>query len=104
MLELGKQLTNVKEQYENAKVLLEKNKQRKEIEASIEKLTKDYGSLEELLSRIKSLKEDSGKADKALRAIEGFRDKQRVSEFRRGLDSIQNRRGIIEKDLAQRRV
>jgi DNA repair exonuclease SbcCD ATPase subunit len=102
LLEVGRQLTNVKEQYENAKVLLEKNKQRKEIEASIEKLTKDYGSLEELLNRIKSLKEDSDKADKALRVIEGFSDKQRVAEFRKGLDSIQNRRGIIEKDLAQR--
>ena len=31
-----------------------------------------------------------------------MKDKQRVSEFRKELDAIQNRRGDIEKDLAQR--
>jgi DNA repair exonuclease SbcCD ATPase subunit len=102
LVEVNKQLTQVKEQHENAKSLLEKNKQRKEIEASIERLTKDYNSVEELLSRIKNQEEDFKKADEALRAIEGLKDKQRVSEFRKGLDAIQNRRGDIEKDLAQR--
>ena len=102
LVEVNKQLTQVKEQHENAKSLLEKNKQRKEIEASIERLTKDYNSVEELLSRIKNQEEDFKKADEALRAIEGLKDKQRVSEFRKGVDAIQNRRGDIEKDLAQR--
>jgi len=102
LVEVNKQLAQVKEQYENAKALLEKNKQRKEIEASIERLTKDYNRVEELLSRIKNQEEASKKADEALMAIEGLKDKQRVSEFRRGLDAIQNRHGDIEKDLAQR--
>lgn len=102
LVEVNKQLTQVKEQHENAKSLLEKNKQRKEIEASIERLTKDYNSVEELLSRIKNQEEDFKKADEALRAIESLKDKQRVSEFRKGLDAIQNRRGDIEKDLVQR--
>jgi len=102
LVEVNKQLAQVKEQYENAKALLEKNKQRKEIEASIERLTKDYNRVEELLSRIKNQEEASKKADEALRAIEGLKDKQRVSEFRKGLDAIQNRHGDIEKDLAQR--
>ena len=102
LVEVNKQLAEVKEQYENAKALLEKNKQRKEIEASVERLTKDYNSVEELLTRIKKQEEDFKKAGEALRAIEGLEDKQQVSEFRKGLDAIQNRRGDIEKDLAQR--
>ena len=102
LVEVNKQLAEVKEQYENAKALLEKNKQRKEIEASVERLTKDYNSVEELLTRIKKQEEDFKKASEALRAIEGLEDKQQVSEFRKGLDAIQNRRGDIEKDLAMR--
>jgi len=102
LVEVNKQLAQVKEQYENTKALLEKNKQRKEIEASIERLTKDYNGVEELLSRIKNQEEDFKKADEALMAIEDLKDKQRVSEFRKGLDAVQNRRGDIEKDLAQR--
>jgi len=102
LVEVNKQLTKIKEQYENAKALLEKNKQRKEIEASIERLTKDYNSLEELLARMKKQEEDFEKADEALQTIEGFQDKQRASEFRKELDAIQNRRGDIENDLAMR--
>ena len=102
LMEVNKQLAQVKEQYENSRALLEKNKQRKELEASIESLTKNYNDVDELLSRIKSLEEDSKKADEALQAIEGFADKQQVSKFRKGLDAIQNRRGDIEKDLTMR--
>jgi DNA repair exonuclease SbcCD ATPase subunit len=102
LVEVNKQLAQAKEQYENAKALLEKNKQRKEIEASIERLTKDYNSVEELLSRMENQEEDFRKADEALMAIEGLKDKQQVSESRKGLDAIQNRRVDIEKDLAQR--
>jgi len=102
LVEVNKQLAKVKEQYENAKALLDKNKQRKEIEVSIERLTKDYNSVEELLARIKKQEEDFKKADEALQTIEGFKDKQRASEFRKELDAIQNRRGDIENDLAMR--
>jgi DNA repair exonuclease SbcCD ATPase subunit len=102
LVEVNKQLAKVKEQYENAKALLDKNKQRKEIEVSIERLTKDYNSVEELLARIKKQEEDFKKADEALQTIEGFKDKQRASEFRKELDAIQNRCGDIENDLAMR--
>jgi DNA repair exonuclease SbcCD ATPase subunit len=102
LVKVGEQLAQVKERYENAKALLDKNKQRKEIEASIERLTKDYNSVEELLTRIKKQEEDFKKADEALQAIEGFEDRQQVSEFRKGLDAIQNRRGDIENDLTMR--
>jgi len=102
LVEVSKQLAQVKEEYENSRALLEKNKNRRDIEASIERLTKDYNGVAELLRRIENQEEDSKKADEALRAIEGFKDKQQVSEFRKGLDAIQNRRGDIEKDLAMR--
>jgi DNA repair exonuclease SbcCD ATPase subunit len=102
LVEVSKQLAEVKEQYENARALLEKNRQRREIEASIQRLTKDYDSVEKLLGNAKNLREDSERADKALKGIAGFRDKQQVSGLRRELDAVQNRRGSIEKDLAER--
>jgi DNA repair exonuclease SbcCD ATPase subunit len=102
LVEVNKQLTEVKEQYENAKALLEKNKRRKDIEASIERLTKDYNDVEELVSKIKNQKKDSKEADEALRDIEGFEDKQQVLELRKELDAVQNRCWNIENDLAMR--
>jgi len=102
LVEVKKQLAEAKERYETSKALLEKNKQRREIELSIQNLTENYNDVDELLTRIKSLEEDSRKADEALVGIEGLKDKQQVPELRRGLDAIQNRRGDIDKDLAQR--
>ena len=102
LVEVNKQLAEVKEQYENARALLDKNKQRKEIEASIERLTKDYNSVEELLTRIKNQEEDFKKADEALQAIEGLEDKQQVLELRKDLDAVQNRCWNIENDLTMR--
>ena len=102
LVEASKQLAMVKEQYENARALLDKNRQRKEIEASIQRSVKDYDGVEKLLSNVKKLREDSEKANRALGAAEGFRDKQELSGFRRELDAVQNRREIIGKDLAQR--
>jgi DNA repair exonuclease SbcCD ATPase subunit len=102
LVEVGRTLAEVKEQHENARALLEKNRQRKEIEASVQRLTKDYDGVERLLGNVKNLKEESERAGKALGSIDGFRDKQDVSEFRRQLDVIQNGRGTIENDLVQR--
>jgi DNA repair exonuclease SbcCD ATPase subunit len=102
LVEASKQLAMVKEQYENAKALLDKNRQRKEIEASIQRSVKDYDSVEKLLSNVKKMREDSEKANRALGAAEGVKDRQEVSKLRRELDAIQNRRAGIENDLAQR--
>lgn len=102
LLEVSRQLAEVKEQYENARALLEKNRQRKEIEVSIQRSSKDYDGIEKLLGGVKKLREDSERAGEALGAIEGLRDKQEASELRRELDAIQSRREIIEADLAQR--
>lgn len=102
LVEVSKQLAEVKEQYENARALLDKNRQRKEIETSIQRLVKDYDGVEKLLGNVRKLKEDSEGAAKSLRAVDGFEGKQKASELRRELDAIQSRRGIIETDVAQR--
>jgi DNA repair exonuclease SbcCD ATPase subunit len=102
LVEVDKQLTQVKEQYENAKALVEKNEQRKKIEASIKDLKQKYDEVKELLDGINRLMAKLERAEEALRSIEGLEDEPQVLEFRKGLDAIQNRCGDIENDLAQR--
>lgn len=102
LVEVNKQLAQVKEQYENAKALLDKNKQRKEIEASIKDLEQKYDEVEELLGGINELMTKLEGADEALRFVEGLENEQQVSDFRKRLDEIQYKRVGIEKDLAMR--
>jgi len=102
LVNVNKQLAQVKEQYENAKALLGKNDQRKKIEASIKDLKQKYDEVKELLDGINRLMTKLERAEEALRSIEGLEDEQQVSEFRREMDAIQNRRGDIEEDLAMR--
>jgi DNA repair exonuclease SbcCD ATPase subunit len=102
LVEVTRQLIEAGEQYENARGLLEKNRQRKEIEASTQRLTKDYDGIEKLLGNLKKLREDFERAGNALTAIEGFRDKQEASELRSELDAARNRREIIAQDLTRR--
>jgi DNA repair exonuclease SbcCD ATPase subunit len=102
LVEVDKKLAEVKEEYEKCRVWLEKNKQRKEIEASIKGLEQKYDEVEELLGGVNGLMTNLERAEEALRSIEGLENEQKVSEFGKRLDAIQNRRGDIEKDLAQR--
>ncbi|MGD2065487.1 MAG: AAA family ATPase, partial [Dehalococcoidia bacterium] len=55
LVEINKQLAQVKGQYENARTLLEKNNQRKKVEATIEDLKRKYDEMEELLGGINKL-------------------------------------------------
>ncbi len=102
LMEVNQQLAQVRGEHENARALLEKNKLRKEVEASIKDREQKFDEVEKLLSRIRSLEEDARKADGEVMAIEGLNDKRQVSEFRKGLDAIRNKGGDIEKDLAER--
>jgi len=102
LVEVNKQLARVKEEYEKCQAWLEKNKQRKDVEASIKDLEQKYDEVEELLGGINELMTKLEGANEALRSIEGLENELQVSEFRKGLDAIQNRRGDIEKDLAMR--
>jgi len=102
LMEVNKELLQVKGEHENARSLLEKNRLRKELEASIKDLEQKFDEAEKLLNGIRSLEEDVRKADRELVAIEGLKEKRQVSEFRKGLDAIRNRRGDIQEDLAER--
>lgn len=102
LMEVNKELLQVKGEHENAKSLLEKNRLRKELEASIKDLEQRFDEAEKLLNGIRSLEEDVRKADRELVTIEGLKEKRQVLEFRKGLDAIRNRRGDIQEDLAER--
>ena len=102
LMEVNKELLQVKGEHENARSLLEKNRLRKELEASIKDLEQKFDEAEKLLNGIRSLEEDVRKADRELVTIEGLKEKRQVSEFRKGLDAIRNRRGDIQEDLAER--
>jgi DNA repair exonuclease SbcCD ATPase subunit len=102
LVEVNRQLAQIKEEYEQSKALLEKNKQRKDIEASIKGLEQKYDEVEELLGGINELMTKLEGANETLRSIEGFESEQQVLEFRKKLDAVQNRHGDIEKDLAMR--
>jgi DNA repair exonuclease SbcCD ATPase subunit len=102
LVEVSKQLGEVKERYENVKGLLDKNEKRKKIEASIKGLEQKYDEMRELLDRINELTTKLEGVDEALRPLDGFETEQQVSEFRRKLDAIGNRRDDIEKDRAVR--
>jgi DNA repair exonuclease SbcCD ATPase subunit len=99
LVEVNKQLAQVKGQYENAKALLDKNRQRKEIETSIENLKQKYNEADTLLGKINTLSAKSEEATLALGSIVGLENEERVAEFRRTLNAIQIRRKDIENSL-----
>jgi DNA repair exonuclease SbcCD ATPase subunit len=102
LVEADRKLAEVREQYENARALLDKNKRRKEIEASMRDLKQKYDEVEELLGGVNGLMTRLEGANEALRSVEGLENEQKVSEFRKGLDAIQYKRADTEKDLAVR--
>ncbi|MFW6118068.1 MAG: ATP-binding protein [Chloroflexota bacterium] len=102
LVEVSKQLAEVKERYENVKGLLDKNEKRRKIEVSIKGLEQKYDEVRELLNRINELIGKLEGADEALRSFDGFETEQQVSEFRKRLDAIENRRMDIQNDLAMR--
>jgi len=99
LVEVNKQLAQVKGQYENAKALLEKNRQRKEIETSMENLKQKYNEADTLLGKVNTLSAKSEEATLALGSIVGLENEERVAEFRRTLNAIQIRRKDIENSL-----
>ncbi len=102
LVEMGRKLVEVTEQYENARALLDKNEHRKEFEASIRDLKQKYDQAEELLGEVNGLMNRLEAANDALRSIEGLENEQQILEFRKGLDAIQYKRVDTEKDVAMR--
>jgi DNA repair exonuclease SbcCD ATPase subunit len=99
LMEVNKKLAQIKEEYEKSKSLLEKNKRRKEIEASIENLKQKYNEVGKQLDKINMLSGKSETAKRELGSILGLKDEQCVLEFRRRLNEIQIRRKDIENSL-----
>jgi DNA repair exonuclease SbcCD ATPase subunit len=104
LVEVRKQLAEVKERYENIKGLLDKNEKRRKIAASIKGLEQKYDEARELLDRINELTAKLEGAEDALTSFDGFETEQQVSEFKKKLDAIRNRREGIDKDLAVRKT
>jgi DNA repair exonuclease SbcCD ATPase subunit len=102
LVEVSKQLAEVKDRYVNIKSLLDKNEKRKKIEVSIKGLEQKYDEMRELLDRINELTTKLEGADEALGSFDGFETEQQISESRKRLDAIENRRADIEKDMAVR--
>ena len=99
LVEVSKQLAEVKERYENAKALLDNNEKLKKIEEAINGLREKYGEVKKRLDGINALVIKLEGANKTLGSIEGFEDEQQVLGFRRRLNEIQIRREDIENSL-----
>ena len=102
LVEIKKELSQIREEYKNSKTLLERNKQRREIEASIEDLKQKYDEVEKLLTGINMLIAKSREASETLNSISGFESEMQVSEVGKGLEAIEVKREIIVKDLVLR--
>jgi DNA repair exonuclease SbcCD ATPase subunit len=102
LVAVNNQLAQVKDQYENAMALLDKNKLRRDIEASIKDLKQRDDQVRERVDGINKLMTELERTEEALKFVEGFENEQQVAEFRKELDAIQDRRMNVGKDLAQR--
>ena len=103
LVALNKRLAQVKGEFENSMVLLEKNKLRKEIEASIENIKLKYNEVETMLGGINILTTKSREASEALSSEGELESEQRVSELSKSLDEIRTRRDTMTEDMTQRR-
>lgn len=103
-VEINKELAQIKEEYEGAKALLDKNKLRIEVELSIAKLAQKYNEIAKSLTEINTLMEKSRQANDALDSMEGLESETRVSEVRSELSGVQIKKRNIEGDIAERRM
>ncbi len=104
LVEINKNLAQIKHEYERSKTLLDKNKFRIEVELSIAKLAQKYNEIAQSLSEINILMEKSRQANDALNSMEGLGGKAKVSEVRSELNEVQIEKRNIEGDIAERRM
>jgi len=97
--ELATRLGEIEKEYENAKILLDNNNRRIQIERSIKELEGKYNEQERLSREISELEEKYQKAEDALSSIEGLKKEEKVLEIRRRLDNIENERKRLDEDL-----
>ncbi len=104
LVEINKELAQIREKYEDSKTLLDKNKFRIEVELSIAKLAQKYNEIAKSLSEINILMEKSRQASDALNSMEGLGGEAKVSEVRSELNGVQIEKRNIEGDIAERRM
>jgi len=97
--ELATKLEEIEKKYENAKILLDNNDRRIQIERSIKEREAEYNNLERLSREISEVEEKYQKAEYVLSSIEGLKEEEKVSEIRRGLDNIENERKGLDENL-----
>jgi DNA repair exonuclease SbcCD ATPase subunit len=102
LVETDEELVGIIAEYKNLKALLEKNKQRKELEENIEKFTTSYDETEQLVKEVNNLIAGLERADESLKAIEGIENRQQISEFRSKLAGFKIRQNDIENHLLSR--
>jgi len=103
LVEINKELAQIKEKYEDAKTLLDKNEFRIKTESSIANLAQKYNEIAKSLSEVNTLAEKSKQANDALNSIEGFGNEAQVSEMRNKLNEVQIEKRNIKEDIAKRR-
>jgi len=96
---LATKLEEIEKKYENAKILLDSNDRRIQIENRIKELEVKYNERERLKDEIEELQENYKKAGDALSSIEGLKEEEKVLEIRRGLDNIENERKGLDENL-----
>jgi len=104
LVEINKELAQIREKYEDSKTLLDKNKFRIEVELSIAKLAQKYNEIAQSLTEINTLMEKARQANDALNSMEGLGGEAKVSEVRSELNGVQIEKRNIEGDIAERRM
>ena len=104
LVEINKELAQIKEEHQGAKALLDKNAFRIEVQSSIAKLEQKYNEIAKSLSEINILMEKSKQANDALHSMEGLESETRTSEVRSELNGVQIEKRNIEGDIAERRM
>ena len=104
LVEINKELAQIREKYEDSKTLLDKNKFRIEVELSIAKLAQKYNEIAQSLTEINILMEKSRQANDALNSMEGLGGEAKVSEVRSELNGVQIEKRNIKGDIAERRM
>jgi len=103
LIDVSNELDEVKVKLDEAETLLQKNKQRQEIEGKIGKLEKAYDNIAALIQSIESLQKKIQESESALQSIEGFDNMERVAECESQLRDLAAEHKNISDDLPKRR-
>jgi len=87
--------------YKELNRLLEKNKQKRKIQESIDTLEKQHKVLHELVEEIEEFQKKQKEAENKLSLLHGFTDKVMVNEVAKGIEEIEIGKRTINDDLVK---